>query len=157
MNNMFINSGMEEKNKPSVEKYLKQTREAGVVFADEVAASRHNKPPGSKPLPEEISREILEYLPIGNIKNADIATTSGYRQSLKREALRPQPQAVPAPLPPQGMQPVNPGSRGIKRTASDAGLDDARGGKTRRRRNKRNARKSRKSKKTKKTRHSKKR
>jgi hypothetical protein len=125
---------MEEKNKPSVEKYnqyLKQTRETGVMVADEVFASRHKNTRGSKPLPEEISREILEYLPMGNIKNADIATSSGYRQSLKREALRPLP------------------------SASGLTASDALGGRTRRRRrnNKRNNK--RKTRKTKKTRHTK--
>jgi len=130
-------TAMEEKNKASVENYNKyletiQAREGAVVFADEVAASRHKNKRGSKPLPEEISREILEYLPMGNIKNADIATSSGYRQSLKREALRPLP------------------------SASGETAADALGGRTRRRR-RHGKRKTRKSRKGRKRRHTKKR
>ena len=90
------------------------------MVADEVLADR---------LPEEISREILKYyLPRGNTKNADIATSSGYRQNLKRDALRPQPSAAIPSQPP------------------GSSASDALGGRTRRRR-RHNKRKTRKSKK----------
>jgi hypothetical protein len=123
---------MEEKNKPSLEnynKYLQQikAREGAVVFADEVAASRHNKPPGFRPYPKEIASKIVGYLPLGNEKNADIAADIGYSQSNKREALRPRATAA-IPAPPQGTAAIAPPQ------PPGSSAADALGGRTRRRR-----------------------
>jgi len=122
------------------------------MAADEVFTSSNGKLPH---LPREITKNILEHLDMGNKRNVDIATDSGYRQGIKRDAvLRNRKQATAAiPAPPQGTAEIAP----PRPPGSSAA--DALGGRTRRRRRhgKRKTRKTRKGRNSRKRRHTKRR
>jgi surface protein len=148
MDNMFIYSGIAEQNKASVENYNKylhtQARETGVVFAKSLT---DNEQSGMKFMPPEMIEKMLEYHDMGSKENARLATQ--YGTELAYEKIASRQEAVPAPLPPQSVPyppdpEGNPDRQGLKRTASEAGLDDASGGRTRRRRKRHGKRKSRK-------------
>jgi hypothetical protein len=150
MTGMFVNSKIKEKNKASVEnykKYLKDARETGVVLAKSLT---DNEQSGMKFMPPEMIEKMLEYHDMGSKENARLATQ--YGTELAYEKIASRQEAVPYPPDPEG----NPDRQGLKRTATEAGLGDARGGRTRRRR-RNNKRKTRKGRKTKKARHTKRR